>query len=290
MRRILLAAALLLAALPASSHAAGTSWTCDGSYRPLGAMNGPGAYRFRPASGMAFRFIADTGSGTFSVSSRTGSSCEVRCLHTNVPYANVRDCSVPALEEILVTVSGGEAFAIAENPASQPGGGVPLPGPLPNDPLLTDPGCEDCLERVVRASDTVPADLESLVVVKGQRAGDRYVLTITIDGAQPFPPISVEDNPSLPNLELGLIPSQTPFDLDVIARYHAGEARCPVAVGDPNACAPTGPMRAPRDDARWREAGMLVRVLPNGPELFVPYLGQLCAGHAAPNAPEAQPC
>jgi hypothetical protein len=289
LNRLALAALTLLAAAPVAGHAADPQWTCDGDYRLLGTTNGPGAYRFRPTSGMTFRFISQT-NGTFSVSERTGTTCSIKCLHTNLQQGAVRECVMPAVAELVLTVANGDAIATSDNPAGQPGSGVPLPGPLPNDPLLADPGCDDCAEILVRAMDTIPSDARGVIVVRGEHAGDRYVVTIRADGEDLVPPISVEDQEALPSFELPLLPEATPVEFDVIARYHPNEQRCPVAVGDPGACGPAGPLRAPRDDSRWREAGLIIRVLPDGPELFVPYVGQLCAGHQAPGGPNATPC
>lgn len=282
-------AAASLIAMPVTGRAAQAPWTCDGSYRPLGTVNGPGIYRFDPTGPTSFRFVAETSNATFSVSDRAGSTCTITCLHTSVALANVRTCEAADTGELIITVAGGEAIAISENPAAQPAG-VPVPGPLPNDPLLIDPGCADCEEARVRALELLPSDQRSIIVVRGEGTGDRYVVTVLIDGEEALPPISVEDVELLPDLEVALLPTTAPASVEIIARYHADASRCLVAVGDPEACGPAGPARAPRDDARWREAGLVFRVLPDGPELFIPYLGQLCAGHRVPDAPDARPC
>lgn len=289
-RTIIAFAIALLSAAPVASRAAQPPWTCDGDYRTLGTVNGPGIYRFSPAGDMAFRFIAEGSNATFSISDKVDATCTITCLHTNVPIANIRDCAATDTDELIVTVANGEAIAISDNPAGQPIG-IPAPGPLPNDPLLVDPGCSDCDERLVRASDTLlPHELRSTIVVRGEDTGDRYVVTVLVAGEEAFPPISVEDTAPLPDLELQLLPESPPTDLEITARYHADASRCFAAMGDPEACGPFGPTRAPRDDARWREAGLIIRVQPDGPELFLPYLGQLCMGHAAPGAPDARPC
>lgn len=276
MLRLALVASALIASVPATSSAAPAPWTCDGDYRALAAVNGPGIYRFRPAAKMSIRYLSE-GNGTFSVSTRSGTTCTITCLHTNVPYGSLRECTVPANADIVVTLTSGDAVAISENPTNQPLGGVPMPGPLPNDPVLTDPGCSTCSTRTIRASDsTVPGGLHGALRVRGQHSRGRYVLTITAGGQQAVPPLSIEDDGALPPVDLMLLPQDAGYDVTVTARYHKDASRCLVAVGDPAACGPAGPLRIPREDPRWREAGVVIAVT-DGPSLFVPYLGQLCA-------------